>query len=328
MKYLYGFLIFCIILFLYLHFQFHLKKSDDLEIYEIENITKDKLHEICDIRQPVLFNLESEKLINNSKLDSIVSNYNHFEIKLRNISEKNPNEELYVPLELNTTIELFKKDKECVYFSEKNDDFIQETGLIKYFQYSDEYIRPYMVSNCMYDIMFGSNETTTPFRYNVNYRNYFMTTQGIAKIKLSPPKSSKYLNPSYDYELFEFKSDLNPWKVDKKDKSNFNRIKCLEVSLTPGKMIFVPAYWWYSIQFFNNASVSCFYYKTYMNNFAILPLYFMRFLQTQNTKREIANKVELMNNNPNENTTEKSNEKTNEKSKEKIKNKKRDIKTI
>jgi hypothetical protein len=54
----------------------------------------------------------------------------------------------------------------------------------------------------------------------------------------------------------------------------------------------------------------------------------MRFLQTQNTKREIANKVELMNNNPNENTTEKSNEKTNEKSKEKIKNKKRDIKTI
>ena len=65
-----------------------------------------------------------------------------------------------------------------------------------------------------------------------------------------------------------------------------------------------------------------------MNNFAILPLYFMRFLQTQNTKREIANKVELMNNNPNENTTEKSNEKTNEKSKEKIKNKKRDIKTI
>ena len=35
-KIIIGFVIFCITLFCYLHIQFHLKTSDELEIYEIE----------------------------------------------------------------------------------------------------------------------------------------------------------------------------------------------------------------------------------------------------------------------------------------------------
>jgi hypothetical protein len=52
--------IFCIILFLYLHIQFHLKTHDDLEIYEIDQASKDKIEEICDLRQPVLFDCDED----------------------------------------------------------------------------------------------------------------------------------------------------------------------------------------------------------------------------------------------------------------------------
>ena len=43
MKIIIAALVFCIVLFLYLHVFFHLKTSDDLEMYEIEQPSKDKL---------------------------------------------------------------------------------------------------------------------------------------------------------------------------------------------------------------------------------------------------------------------------------------------
>jgi hypothetical protein len=72
--------IFCVILFFYLHIQFHLKTSDDLEIYEIEQASKDKMEEICDLRQPVLFDLpsveDSDKISNTTNKQYLLDNYN------------------------------------------------------------------------------------------------------------------------------------------------------------------------------------------------------------------------------------------------------------
>jgi hypothetical protein len=36
-----GLFVFCIVLFIYLHIQFHLKTSNDLEIYEVDQASKD-----------------------------------------------------------------------------------------------------------------------------------------------------------------------------------------------------------------------------------------------------------------------------------------------
>ena len=62
MKIIIGVFIFCLVLFIYLHIQFHLKTGEDLEMYEIEQPSKDKLEEICDLRQPVLFDFDSQKI--------------------------------------------------------------------------------------------------------------------------------------------------------------------------------------------------------------------------------------------------------------------------
>ena len=48
MKILITVLTFCIVLFLYLHIFFHLKTSNDLEVYNVEQLSKDKLEEICE----------------------------------------------------------------------------------------------------------------------------------------------------------------------------------------------------------------------------------------------------------------------------------------
>jgi hypothetical protein len=293
MKIIIGFFIFCLVLFIYLHIQFHLKTSEDLEMYEIDQPSKDKLEEICDIRQPVLFDFDSQKIEESSNKTYIYNNYPAFEIKIRNINENDTNTEIYMPLHLHSACKLFDEDKKSTYFSENNKDFLEETGVIKNLKYNDEFLRPYMVSNCNYDIMLGSNDTCTPFRYEINYRNFFLLTEGSAQIKLAPPHSIKYLYPIYDYENFEFKSPVNPWSPQPKYVADFDKIKCLEFTLTPGKTLFIPAYWWYSIKFNNKTSISCFHYRTYINNLAIAPYIGMHALQIQNVKRNIAKKASI-----------------------------------
>ena len=294
MKIIIGFFIFCLVLFVYLHIQFHMKTSQDLEMYEIEQASKEKLEEICDIRQPVLFDFDNQKILETSNKDYINNNYYAFEIKIRNTKDTDPSTELFMPLPLHAAIKLFNEDKTSSYYSENNGDFLEETGVIKSMKYNDEFLRTYMVSNCNYDIMMGSNGTCTPFRYEVNYRNYFVLTQGSAQIKLAPPHSIKYLYPNYDYENFEFNSPVNPWAPQAKYIADFDKIKCLEFTLNPGKTLFLPANWWYSIKFnTSNTSISCFRYRTYMNNIAILPYITLHALQIQNVKRNTVKKVSI-----------------------------------
>ena len=293
MEIIIGFFIFCLVLFIYLHVQFHLKTSEDLEMYEVDQPSKEKLEEICDIRQPVLFDFECQKIIESSNKSYIANNYNAFEIKIRNVKENDPNSELYIPLPLHAANKLFNEDTNSTYFSENNNEFLEETGVIKSLKYNDEFLRPYMVSNCNYDIMMGSANTCTPFRYEINYRNYYLLTEGSAQIKLAPPHSIKYLYPNYDYENFEFRSPVDPWSPQPKYVADFDKMKCLEFTLTPGKTLYIPSYWWYSIKFNKNTSISCFNYRTYMNNIAISPYIGMHALQIQNVKRNVVKKVSI-----------------------------------
>ena len=73
-------LIFCSILFLYIHIYFHLKTSDDLEVYEIDKPSKDKLEKICDLRQPVVFNFENKQFTDDCKLKNLNRDYSAFDI--------------------------------------------------------------------------------------------------------------------------------------------------------------------------------------------------------------------------------------------------------
>ena len=99
--------------------------------------------------------------------------------------------------------------------------------------------------------------------------------------------------PINDYENFEFKSPINPWNPQNKYKADFDKIKCLEIMLVPGKLLYIPAYWWYTFKFSENTSVSCLKYRTYMNNLAISPHIFMFGLQNQNVERKIAKQIDI-----------------------------------
>ena len=286
-------LIFCIVLFFYLHIYFHLKTSDDLEVYEIDKPSKDLLEEVCDLRQPVLFEFNNEKLLDCCSRTNILDTYGAFDIKLRNVKdEMDMDEELFIPLSFTSALKVLDGDSTNKYLIENNNEFLEETGLIKSYKYNDAFLRPYMVSNCLYDITVAANGTTTPFRYELNYRNYFLVTEGSIKIKMAPPKSTRYLYQIKDYENMEFRSPINPWKVQSQYKPDFDKVKCLEVIVKKGYILYIPAFWWYSIEFGDNTTICSFKYRTYMNNVAILDKISMKLLQSQNIKRNIVKQVD------------------------------------
>ena len=142
MNYFIAIFIFCVVLFLYLHIYYHLKTSNDLEVYTIERPSKNKLEEICDLRQPVVFEFSNERLLESCNLASLDDNYGAFDIKLRDIQQKDDNSELYLPFLLKEALKVFQDDKNAKYITENNGDFLEETAAIKNFRYNDLFFDP------------------------------------------------------------------------------------------------------------------------------------------------------------------------------------------
>ena len=160
------------------------------------------------------------------------------------------------------------------------------------------FLRPDLVSSCIYDIIIGSKNIELPFKYDINTRNYLLVTSGKIKIKLTIPNNKKYLNVIKDYENFEFYSTINPWNVDDKYMADFSKVKCLEVDLEKGKLISIPPYWFYSIKILeDDTTILNLKYKTFVNNIATCLEYFIKILQQHNIKRkkelELGEKIAL-----------------------------------
>jgi hypothetical protein len=270
MNYLVSLLTICTIIVLYIHIVHQLKTSDDLELFELDTPSKNKLEEVCDLRQPLLFSYNEEHI--NQCILSKCMEYKAFDIVIYD-SNYNPFQS-----SLEKAMKLIEDNK---YISLHNSTFLNETMMYRYYSETDEYLRPPMVSSITYDILFGSVDCNTQLEYSTHYRNYLYVTEGSVNIKLTPPRNSKYLDVKKNYATETYYSTIDVWKHIPE------KIKFLEIKVNKGQMLFIPAYWWYSIQFEKDACVCTLQYKTVMNIVATLPDLFMGILQRQNTKTKL-----------------------------------------
>ena len=264
-------LIFLIILTIYLHILYHLKKSNDLEIYETTFTTKENLDNICKLRQPLVFNYNLNLV--ECERNYLIKNFPNKEINLKNIISNDS-----VPLNLSESIQLIDTDKKGSYYSEKNKHFLDETIIDKIKKREDDII-PVFTCCSIYDILFGSNNSYTPLQYDINYKNYLYIAEGSVKIRLTPPINEKYLDIFIDYETMDITSRVNVWK-----ENNMENIKFIDIVVEKENMVYIPPYWLYSIKFIEPTTILSFKYRTYMNLLSILPHLFIQMLQLQNIK--------------------------------------------
>lgn len=281
-------LIFLFTLFCYIHILFHSKKSNDLEIYEISGNVKDNFEHVCDLRQPVI--AQSPEELNNLSeilnLETLSKDYGMLDVNIiHQGDETKTNEEIMVNLPMSLVVTLFSKSSN--YYSCNNIDYLTESGLIKYIKKTDQYLRPNFMSKCDYDLMIGVKDITTPLKYDISYRNYYVVMEGNIDVILIPPKHSKYLNEVKNYEKMEYVSMINPWNVDKKYLSDYSKTKQITIKLQKGQILYVPAYWWSSIRMMDNINViSVYKYKTYTNYLSIMPNICMYYLQNLNIRHK------------------------------------------
>jgi hypothetical protein len=292
MNFFISFLIFLIILFLYIHIIHQLKTSEDLEIYEMDYSTNSQLQEVCEVKQPVLFEFQSiyPDIYENLSKEEIFSKYGSYDVKIKDTRDYNQSNESidYVVLSLQSSQNLVESDSGSHYFSENNEELVDESGLSLEYKDLDTYLKPSFTLQSKYDIMYGSQNTATPLRYHLNYRQFFIVKSGKIHVKMTPMKSKKYLKPIKDYDNYEFRSPINVWNPQPEYLHEMDKLKFLEFDVHAGHVLYIPAYWWYSIKYEKDTMIYSATYNSVMNCVAHLPQWLLYFLQQHNIYKKIA----------------------------------------
>jgi len=287
MSYIIGIIVFLIVLFLYMHIMQEYKQSEDLEIYEMDYNNNVQLQEICNVKQPIIFDIEPifPTIIETTK--DIAEKYGKYEVSVKNTDDYLKPKITGVDnsvdsaiLSLDTAYKLFQSDAASHYYTENNQEFLDESGLIAKVAKLDDYIKPNLsVVNTKYDYITGSDKTTTPLRYHFDSIHFYIVISGSLKVKMTPWKSTKYLDTIKDYEKYEFRSSLNVWNDSEKEMEN---IRFLEFDIKPGDVLYIPPYWWYSIQFFNSSALYSVTYNSFINVLSHSMDWVRYFIQQQN----------------------------------------------
>jgi hypothetical protein len=242
--------IFTITILFYIYILYQWKFHDVLEVFELDCVeTHAHLQDACELRHPVLFPLDM--------LDPIVHLPKHaatLEISIRDTREYSNNGKLDAVEMSMERGQRFLDASPPFYFSEGNATFVKESGILRGLEH-DAWLRPSSTVYSHYDLLFGSSATKTPFRYHTQTRRFLWTWQGETRVRLVPQKA---LNHAVrDFEFYEFYSTAT------------TSDKMIEVVVPVGHALYLPAYWWYSIEFSTASSrvLQC-SYMTAMNALA------------------------------------------------------------
>ena len=272
-----AFIIFVIVLFIYIHLTAQFKKSEDLEIYEMDYKTPQLLNEICELRQPVLFELKTQypELFDRIEVTGDV-----------NIKDKNDFETGdYITMPYSNAETLTKTDPKSRFYSENNTDKM-------YNKMVDEVIKPTFSVFSKQDIMFGSKGARTAMKFHTNSRKYVFVNSGKIQVKMTPWKNRKYLYPIYDYDNYEFRSPIDAWDPQPKYSNDYEKVKFIEFDVDNGYVFYIPPYWFYSIRYFDEYTQLAEYnYNTLINGVANIPNYCMYYLQQSNVKTKVLNTI-------------------------------------
>jgi hypothetical protein len=317
------FFIFIIVLFLYVHIIAQYKRSEDLEIYEMDYTNNSQLQEVCNLKQPTLFEFQSidptmmdtiNSVFVNTNYDVTIKDTNDYYIEMTNDAPSKSIDSIVLPYP--SAKQLMNTDPTSHFITENNEDFIEESGYLSVLQQNiNDYLKPSFIVQTKYDICTGSRGASTPLRYHNHYRHFLIVSSGKIRVKMTPWKSSKYLYPIKDYENYEFRSPINAWTPQKKYANDIDKVRFLEFDVMAGYILYIPAYWWYSIQYVPNVdTVVCnVTYNSTINILSNTKDWVLYFIQQQNIHKKLVRvkssvETQLLLNNENNNETNNEND--------------------
>ena len=252
-------IIFILILFLYVHVQKEYKYFTDLQLYEVDYNDKKQFLEEIQTKLPIITRL-SLPCVSDEQLKDYVQD----DLYIKDIREMYKSHDIQnIPLNYSRSSILLETDKKASYFSSGNPhalylfDNITNTW--------DHHLKP-NASFASYDVLFGSKHAITPYMYHTNTSLFLCIPprNKEVRIRLMPFLQNHTLDVIHDYELLEFWSTKLPSKVSHSKNS-------LDLFLYSGQLLYIPPYWFYSIEFLDSKTiVNQMKYSTYINSLSNL----------------------------------------------------------
>jgi hypothetical protein len=269
------FIIFVVVLFVYVHLTAQFKKSEDLEIYEMDYTTSQQLNEICELRQPVLFELRTTQ----PELFERIELKNDTVVNIKDKTDFETGDFIMMPYSNAET--LIKTDPKSKFYSENNTDVPTDKT-------ADELLKPQFSIVSKPDVLFGSKGARTATKFHTNSRKFICVKTGKVQIKMTPWKNRKYLHHVYDYTNYEFRSPIDVWDPQPKYLNDHEKVKFLEFDVDNGYVLYIPPYWFYSIKYFDEyTQLGEYNYNTIINCAANVPNYCMYYLQQSNINKKV-----------------------------------------
>ena len=273
------FLLFFVVSVFYFHVQQQWKRSGDLEIYEYKYSTYDDLQETCKCKQPFIFFLTHDPEIRPSELQNI-----HIKDTREKKQASCENDTIY--LSFRSGSGLIETDKKSTFYSYRNQEEIQkDSSILKWFHSFDSFLQPSLSYSTEYDLLYGSKKAhTTTIMYHESHNFLYLppnTNNSFVRIRMTPYKSKAFFSVNMDYVNYEFWSDYDLFDDD------HPHVKSIEYLLERGQILFIPSYWFYSIEFQDKQNELCmFRYTTYPNILANAKHIFLYSIQQQNIEEK------------------------------------------
>lgn len=238
------FIIFVVLVVLYSNVAAEYKRSEDLEVYEMDYKNNSQLQEICSVKQPTVFELG---VFCPELFETIMPGLNRWEkddLVIKDVRQVFSPVDTAIVLPQRSARILMQTDTREQYYSEDNEGFLFDTGAHSQIRASvDPLLKPPLTFLGHYDWVLGSNNAHTPLRCHTASRQFYVVVQGKIRVKMAPYSYMKYMQepPRVDNDFFGYISGDNPWT------SSSQRFQ--EFIVAAGSVLYVPAYWWFSIQF-------------------------------------------------------------------------------
>ena len=246
MSWILFFIVFTLILFLYIHICHHLKKVNDIDIYDMGYIDKKTLEKVCLLRQPVTFLLEEDVLEKYFNLQELADKFSNMTIQ---IYDKSTADTITapIPVPIKDALKLFNQKKD--YISYNNDSFAEDSLSKSKLQVLDKYLSPPMPIYSQYDVWLGTEDKKLPRKTESYYREYIYVTSGnIECLLITPNQDKKQL-----------------------------------ILLNKSEVLFIPPFWSYEITFKKNAFLCVYRYDTLLSVVTRLPNLLLDYIKKANT---------------------------------------------
>ena len=287
MDFLLIFFIFIITVILYFHVVREFKKPQDLTVYEIDYTTNQKLQEVCNERQPIIFFLDEWKEYDllpqgktnhveavggegsNKESDEPTDDKEELYLSLKDIKDFTKKGQktggtfmIDVEMPLPSALSLLNMQSHPFYYTENNGYYLKESGLGNLIQRkSDKLLKPEWNAVQWMDVFSGSVGLGLPMYYHTWTRKFLYVHRGKIEIKLAMHDNT---------DLLKFKegvSLIDCWNSDNLFRSSvIKTVEFTNVEVSRGFVFYIPAFMIYSIRYLEEHScVIEFNYQSALN---------------------------------------------------------------